>query len=231
MSCLVVEVSLEVLTGVNRSQMTLPPWSECPWTSLPLFYQFHVMPCWSTPLDPLWGLWVPTTPLAWSRQIFARCQVSAKLAARLGWCLWSLMKNGMFCLPVSCISAVFQCRWHHVSLHVTVVWCLPSPACPPVLGFTSGYSTAVPPGFNHNSSRGGSIVSWVSVITSWIWEPWTPLLCWWRCIWSRKASVMLRPQPLYFAQTYYSLSTGRCDSCTLSYANLHTFQPWEAKCM
>lgn len=181
--------------------------------------------------SPLGPVGSDTTTCLESSDICKLSGLSKAEAARLSWCLWSLlMKNGMFCLPVSCISAVFQCRWHHVSLHVTVVWYLPSPACPPVLGFTSGYSTPVPPGFNHNSSRGGSIVSWVSVITSWIWEPWTPLLCWWRCIWSRKASVMLRPQPLYFAQTYYSLSTGRCDSCTLSYANLHTFQPWEAKC-
>lgn len=218
--------------------MRLPPWSECPGTSLPLFYQFQVIhlvgPLHSIPSGACgfrqhhlpgvvrylqavrsqqswpagWaGALVPVVSPDEEWDVLSSCELS----------LLYFSADGIMFLCVSKLYGVYQVQLVHLS----------SASRPdiPLLCLT------LPPGFNHNSSRGGSIVSWVSVITSWIWEPWTPLLCWWRCIWSRKASVMLRPRPLYFAQTYYSLSTGRCDSCTLSYASLHTFQPWEAKCM
>lgn len=130
MSCL-VEVRLELLTGVNRidetSSLILTP-RDFPTPLLPVPGN---PPCWSTPLDPLWGLWVPTTPLAWSRQIFASCQVSARLSRCAGACGLSWWRMGCFVF-LRALLAVFQCGWHHVSLRVTVVWYLPSPACPPV---------------------------------------------------------------------------------------------------
>lgn len=125
MSCLVVEVSLEMLTGVNRIDETSSLIRMSRDFPTPLRPVPGNPPCWSTPLDPLWGLWVPTTPLAWCRQIFASCQVSAKLAGRLSWCAGacglSWWRMGCFVF-LWALLAVFQCRWHHVSLRVTVVW-------------------------------------------------------------------------------------------------------------